>query len=326
MARLRIGVLGASSFAQRIIIPTIRNDPKFELAGVASRSLTSHPDFPIVPSYRDLVERDDVDAIYIPLPNSLHFEWITHCLAQGKHVLCEKSLCCSYAEVEQVTALARTNRLVLMENFHFRFHPQLAFIKRSIANGLLGEVRCVRSYFGFPPFPDSDNIRYKKELGGGALLDAGAYPLRIMLELLGPTVQITASSLRIDAAKGIDISGSAHFVSDNADGLAAFGFDNQYQCSVEIWGSEGTLTSKRIFTAPPNLEVALILESKSAVSEQKIAPFNAYAACLQEFARMALYPEQQSVEVEQELTMNLLQAKLIESCRMKAVNLSQGLL
>ncbi|MEI8285620.1 MAG: Gfo/Idh/MocA family oxidoreductase, partial [bacterium] len=181
---INIGILGCANIAVRAIMPELHRHTGFHLVAIASRSREKA--LPLaalygcqVTTYEQLVSHPDIAAIYIPLPNALHLEWVARCLAAGKHVLCEKSLGCTLAEVEAMTALARDKRLLVMENFQFRFHSQHAYVKSVVASGFLGEIRCFRSSFGFPPFSDGiANIRYQQDLGGGALLDAGAYTVK----------------------------------------------------------------------------------------------------------------------------------------------------
>jgi predicted dehydrogenase len=122
-----------------------------------------------------------------------------------------------------------------------------------VDGGQIGELRCVRASFGFPPFPDAGNIRYQPELGGGALLDVGAYPIKISQILLGENLSVTAAKTFVDSEKCVDIWGGG-FLSQNDGPLfseIAFGFDHHYQCGIELWGSRGKLTANRLFTAPP---------------------------------------------------------------------------
>jgi predicted dehydrogenase len=175
---VRIGVLGCSNFAMRSMIPAMINMPDhFDLVAVASRDAEKSKDiaknFGIkrsFSSYEKLLDCDGVDAVYIPLPNSLHFKWVEKALEHGLHVLVEKSMACSFDEIKYLNELASKRTLVLVENFQFRFHKQLAVLQKMVSDGAIGNLRCVKSSFGFPPFPDESNIRYKKELGGGLYL------------------------------------------------------------------------------------------------------------------------------------------------------------
>ena len=170
----RVGVLGCANIAEKFLMPAFQDSEKFCLVGVASRSRESAQRlanrFSITPfnSYDSLIESNLIDVVYIPLPNSMHFEWIKKSLNRNLHVLVEKPMACSFGDVLESTNLAKLKNLVIVENFQFRFHSQLSYIQQLIENDKIGDIRHVRSYFGFPPFSSTENIRYKKELGGGA--------------------------------------------------------------------------------------------------------------------------------------------------------------
>ena len=265
--KINIGVLGCANIAQRYVIPSICKNNLFQLVGVASRSKKKADSFASIfntkayYSYESLFELD-LDAIYIPLPNGLHYEWIKKALNKNVHVLVEKSLACNFVEVQELNLIAKNNGLVLMENFQFKFHKQLKFIQDEIERGKLGEIKLLRSSFGFPPFSDKDNIRYQKAIGGGSLLDAGAYTIKIAQIFLGSAIYIEGASLDIPFDKEVDISGSAYIKLKNSYVTAqiAFGFDHFYQNSLEIWGSMGKLTASRIFTAGPGIKATVRIE------------------------------------------------------------------
>ena len=170
----------------------------------------------------------------------------------GIHVIVEKSLTCSVSETEELVNLANENNLILVENFQFIHHIQQAYYKL-LKNNHIGEIRCLKAEFGFPPFSDKKN-KGIIALGGGALLDAGAYPIRIIQELLGQELDVSASSLEFDDNHGVDIWGSGLIKKKNSNITAflSFGFDNFYQNSIQIWGSTGKISTDRIFTAPPD--------------------------------------------------------------------------
>jgi predicted dehydrogenase len=237
-------------------------------------------------SYNELLQTDEIEAIYIPLPNGLHAEWVARCLDSGKHVLCEKSLGCSLSEVQQMVALASNRCRFLMETFQFRFHSQQAYARHVLESGQLGEVRCFRSSFGFPPFPDGmANIRYRHDLGGGSLLDAGAYTLKATTFVCGQEFRVRAATLRTSLEFGVDIAGGVFL--DNGKGTVsqtAFGFDHFYRCDYEVWGSRGRLLMKRAFTAPPGFRPEAVLETTAGTEIVTLPPDNHFSKMLSYFA------------------------------------------
>ena len=152
-------------------------------------------------SYEALLADPAVDAVYLPLVNSLHREWTLRALAAGKHVLCEKPLAVNAAEGEEMAAAAGSAGRLLMEGFMYRFHPRM----RRLAESARG-VRYLQASFGFP-LRDEANYRLRPELGGGALLDVGCYGLNVARWLLGEPVQVV-SVLR-PGPPGVDLTVSA---------------------------------------------------------------------------------------------------------------------
>ena len=324
MKKLRIGILGCANIAEKHIVPALTElKMKYEIIGIASRNLDKArlfaSKFNIKPyaGYDSLIDKEKIDVIYIPLPNSLHYEWIMKAMDQGIHVLAEKPLTTSYKETKEIIQKAQQQKLAVVENFQFRFHSQLKTIVEIIDNDVIGEIKCIRSSFGFPPFSNQDNIRYKKELGGGALLDAGAYPVKISSMFLGEDISVKASKLAYNPELQVDISGGAFLSSKNSNLFSeiAFGFDNYYQCNLELWGSKGKLTAERIFTSPPNYNPSIIIEDKHG-KEKKVLPEDNH------FVNM-LNHVYELIEVgnfENEYKQNLIQSRLLEKMRETAEN------
>jgi NDP-hexose-3-ketoreductase len=317
--KIRIGVLGAASIAERSVIPSlIKLSHLYELEGIASRNYNKSEALalkfnskPYI-GYQSILDNPHVDAVYIPLPNSLHKEWVEKSLLAGKHVLVEKSLTCTLEETLELSNLAVKLNLIVVENFQFRLHPQLSKIKQLIIDGAIGDIRCLRSSFGFPPFLNTNNIRYQSELGGGALLDAGAYPIKISQLILGNDLEVDGASLVFDANKNIDIAGAAQLRnSSGAVAQLAFGFDNFYQCNLEVWGSKGKLSTNRIFTAPSNHVCEIFLENDQGVEKLIIAPYNQFVGMLQNFYQMIIT----GANCKDELTQNINQARIISEIK-----------
>lgn len=265
---VKIGVLGTANIATRSVIPLLQSMEQYDLIAVASRSIEKvkkESSYEMVLGYDTLLDQDDLDAVYIPLPNSLHYEWIKKALDKNIHVLVEKSLACNLEQVEELNKIAKEKKLALVENFQFRFHSQLEFILEVIKDGTLGDLRIVRSSFCFPPFKDEDNIRYKEELGGGALLDAGAYPIKLSQIILGEELEIDSSVLNYVDDFEVDIWGGATLKQKEGKLFSqiAFGFDNYYQCNLELVGSEGKLYTNRIFTAGKNVRPKISIETNT---------------------------------------------------------------
>ena len=316
---LRIGVMGCANIAKNLVLPAMIKVENLELVAIASRSLEKARSFTEqfggepLGSYQALVDRDDIDLIYMPLPTGLHEEWVNKCLDAGKHLLVEKSLAIDLASAERMVAKARAKGLVMMENFMFRYHSQHQFVFKLLEDGELGEIRCIRASFGFPPLA-SDNFRYDPEMGGGALLDAGAYMAKLSHWFLGDSVEVKAANMHLSEDGSVDIHGTAYF--SNADGVVsevAWGFDNFYQCNYEIWGSTGKVTLTRSLTPRPDFSPSAIVEKQGECEEHKLEPDDHFRNIITEFCRAV-----RENNGEKHLREVLIQADLLEQIREKS--------
>src|ERR1044071_203479 len=179
---LRIGILGAAKIAGSFMVGA-KASSRVAVVAIASReraraeAFARHHDIPRAYGYADLLADREVDAVYNPLPNSMHAEWSIAAARAGKHVLCEKPLAGNLADADAMFAAADAHRVVLIEAFPYMFQPQTLEIERLIASGAIGEVRTMFAAFGFT-VAEPGNIRLDARLGRGALMDAGCYPVR----------------------------------------------------------------------------------------------------------------------------------------------------
>lgn len=322
---IKIGVLGCANIAKKFLIPAINKNSNFELMGIASRSkdksilFASSSNTTPFYSYDKLIN-SDLDAIYIPLPNGLHYEWIKKSLNNKLHVLVEKSLACTLEQVKELNTLAKKNNLALMENFQFQFHEQLEFIRNQINEGTLGEIMLLRSCFGFPPFDDSKNIRYQKNLGGGALLDAGAYTIKISQIFLGRNIFVDSAFLDTPKSYSVDISGSATLKQNDGKLVSqiAFGFDHFYQNNLEVWGSQGKLSASRIFTAGPGIKAEVKIEKKAGIDSVNYFEDDHFDNMLNKFHKLIISRKQD----DNEYLNNVNQARLISEIFLRSSKIS----
>ena len=217
---LRFGILGAARIAPRAIIAPARHLPGAEVTAVAARDQKRASAFAaryhlpkVYSSYAALIADPDINAIYNPLPNSLHAEWTIRALEAGKHVLCEKPIASNTEEAQQMDAVARRTDKVLMEAFHYRYHP---LIERSLAilqSGELGTIQHIEAVMCIPLYRTWD-IRWRYDLAGGALMDVGCYTIHLLRTLMGmePTVTTARAWLR---APQVDRAAEAHFTFAN---------------------------------------------------------------------------------------------------------------
>ena len=206
---LRIGCLGAAKIAPGALIKPARRVPGAEVVAVAARDRGRADEFArrhsipkVYDTYKELVEAPDVDAVYIPLPNGLHAEWTLAALAAGKHVLCEKPFTANADEAEKVALAAANSDRVVMEAFHWRYHPLATRMLDVIGSGDLGQIRHVEAALVFPLYKPSD-IRWQLDLAGGSLMDAGCYPVNIVRTLAGAEPEVVSAEAR-QRTPGVD--------------------------------------------------------------------------------------------------------------------------
>ena len=288
---LRLGIMGCSEFAVRTMIAAIRTVPELQLVAVASRTAAKAADYAQrfacegIAGYEQLLAREDIDGIYIALPTGLNVQWVAKALEAGKHLLVEKSFAPDFRSTHELVGLARRRNRLVTENISFHYHLQYAWTREQIAKGALGDVHLLRANFSFPPLKPG-NFRYDPALGGGALLDTGAYMVKVTRLFLGEELTLLGSSLRYDPSLGVDIEGTAAFVAQSgAVAQVAFGFNSFYQCNWELVGSLGKLVVERGYTAPPTLATVVRLERQGQRDEFTLAPENHYRTKLVEFAR-----------------------------------------
>lgn len=180
---IKFGILSTARIAEQQLIPAIQQASNAQLVAIASRDLkkarklADRFNVPIAfGSYDALLESDEIDAIYIPLPTSQHVEWTHKAIKAGKHVLCEKPLSLKASEITRLISARDKASVVVSEAFMITYHPQWIKVKDLIAKGAIGQLRRVDGSFSYFN-RDSSNMRNRPELGGGALPDIGVYPI-----------------------------------------------------------------------------------------------------------------------------------------------------
>lgn len=299
---MRLGILGAADIAFRRFLPALQKLPEIEYAGVASRTPEKGKPFEerfgavVYPSYDELIADERVDAIYVPLPPALHAQWGKAVLHAGKHLLMEKPFTTKLTDTEELLMLAREKGLVVHENYMFVYHSQITRIKEMIAGGELGEIRLFRMAFGFPK-RSSNDFRYVRSLGGGALLDCGGYPVRLALELLGDSARIVQTKLTQPEGYEVDLFGNAVLENDAGQcAQIAFGMDNAYQCQLEVWGSEKTVIAPRVFTASADFSPSLIIRTSSDEHTVQLEADDQFLHSIEAFAMACAVGAADSVE------------------------------
>lgn len=261
--------------------------------------------------YDELVSSSDVDAVYVPLPPALHYNWARKALEHGKHVFVEKPSTIRAEDTDDLISLASNNGLALHENYMFIYHDQIRTIQDIVNNGGIGDIRLYRITFGFP-LRQLNDFRYKKDFGGGAILDTAGYCLKYADYLLGGNSTITTATANMIEGFEVEMYGSATLQNNEGEVVQiAFGMDNDYRCEIEIWGSKGTLTSNRILTAPAGFIPTVTIKRNQEIETRHLPVDDAFLKSIARFARCI----NNSHSREEEYQLMHRQATLVEEFR-----------
>jgi predicted dehydrogenase len=259
---IRWGILGTGGIA-RAFASALMDTPGAQLAAVGSRSMASAQAFAgdfgsprCYGSYQALADAPEIDIIYIGTPHPLHAQNALMALDGGKAVLCEKPFTMNLREAGQVVARARAKRLFLMEAMWTRFMPALAEVRNIIDSGLLGTINQVHADFGFAATCDPEHRVNQRDLGGGALLDLGIYPLSIACALLGPVEAVQAQAMLSDG--GIDLTtGWSMKHAGGALSICSCSLRARSPCELTVSGTLGSVRMDAMFHLAKSITLTL---------------------------------------------------------------------
>ena len=299
MKVIRWGIMGNAKIARDWLIPAIQGSQYAELAAVASRdqdrasalanTLADNEGPPLAfGSYEDLLGCNEVDAVYIPLPNHLHVPWSIKALEAGKHVLCEKPLGLNSGEVVQLQNSAeKFPGLQVMEAFMYRFHPQWVRVAELIESGALGRIEHVQASFTYNN-TDGDNVRNMPGIGGGGLMDIGCYCISAARFVFGKEPLRVVGNLDWDPKFQTDRHASGML--DFGQGMASFQCSTQSHLSqmVKIIGDKGTLEVENPFFSREGVPSQLTLYRNDIEETIVVGEFNHYVYQVDAFCQAAL--------------------------------------
>lgn len=286
------GVIGATSMVARLaVLPALASSPSARLVAVASQSCSpgGYDSFGArraLPTYEEVLADPAVEAVYVPLPNSLHEQWVIAAAASGRHVLCEKPLATSQASAQRMAEACRIGGVALMEAYMTPFHPRAAAVDALVESGRLGALR-----FGHAAFTGrlarADDHRWRPEMGGGALLDLGIYCLAPLMAAAGGRPRRIAARARVGPS-GVDSSFSGWL--DLGDGFTAgleCSFEAPERQRLELVGTEAALSLERAFTPGLSDTTITLQRCDGRVEQIETAGADPYLAMVEHFADVA---------------------------------------
>jgi len=302
------GILGTAKINDKVVVP-MHNAPKCRVKGIASRSHEKAREAAAryglavaYDGYEALLADPEIDAVYIPLPNHLHVEWTIRSVEAGKHVLCEKPIGLDVQQVERLIAARDSSGRYIQEAFMVRTHPQWLKVRSLIDAGAIGELRAVTGAFTYHN-TNADNIRNKRELGGGGLLDIGCYPITTSRFVLGREPRRVVALIEQDPVFDVDRLGSALMDFDGVQ--ASFFYSTQtypYQ-RMQFHGTKGRIEVEIPFNAPTDRPARLLLSehtSEGAATERwlELPVCDQYGVAAAAFAQAILSASAQPIALE----------------------------
>ncbi len=291
------GILGSASIAVRSVIPGIQQSSLNEVTALASRTLEKAEQTATelgIPkpygSYEELLADESIDAVYIPLPNHLHYEWTLRAAEAGKHILCEKPLALNAEQAEEMAAAASKAGVHLAEAFMYRHHPRYVQIRDIIASGEIGDIRGIHSTFTFNSSGSDSNVRFHKDWGGGSLYDIGCYSISAARMILGkePTAA-TVIAMFSPKHGDVDMMASGLLEFDDHIGVT---FDSgmwaAFRNTLEVLGTEGTIEVPSAYVSPGDERSNFFVNVGDQRREVQVASLNQYSAQADDFARTVL--------------------------------------
>jgi len=330
-SKIRFGVIGCSRVAKKAMFSAIKDAEMAELGMIGSRSkkraLECCKKFGCdsYGNYDDVVRNDEIDAVYISLPVGLHEEWTIKAAKAGKHVLCEKSSTTSFESAKKMITACKKNNVRLKEGFMFRYHPQHRKVVSFIKEGLLGNLLMFHGCFGFP-FPEDNDQKLKRDLGGGTLNDSAAYPIYASRMLFNEEPISIVCKLKMDTKLGIDTK--ADILLNYPNGKVAFissAFGAYFQSTYGLWGSKAYLSMERAYAVSKDMKTSIFINRDDKISKIIIEPEDHFKLMVDDFCREILKEKKSKKDFEKDL---LSQARVMEVARIsnrerRIVNISE---
>lgn len=295
--KLKWGIVGCAGIADQHLIRAIQQSLSGEVYAIASRSpekaelvARKHGIPKFYGNYEQLLSNTDVEAVYIPLPNHLHCEWVKRSAAAGKHVLCEKPFALNAAEAIDMVAACQQANVHLAEAFMYRHHPRYDRARQMIRSGQIGEIRGMIGLFTFNLSDRQGDIRFRAEMGGGSIYDDGCYPISAARMLLGAEPEaVTVHSMFSSEHGHVDMMNTAMLEFPAGIGaMLQFGMWCDGRNEIQILGSEGSLRIPGAFYYEPPAETRLELTIRGKQTEERFESTDHYVRQVEDFNRCVL--------------------------------------
>lgn len=294
MNAIRVAVWGLGSHAIKNILPALRECPGIALYGVCSRNAETvariSEEFACAgwTSPTEMLRDPDLDVVYLSTPIALHASQGHAVVSAAKHLWCEKPLADSAAQATVLASLSRAHDVTLCEGLMYLYHPHFVYLQDVVRSGRLGQLHSVTCRFGIPPL-DRPGFRLYPELGGGAFLDVGSYPISGVTALFPDTeAKVLFAEILVAPGSSADTAGRAFLrFGETIDATLEWRINSAYRNEIDLWGSEGSVSSERIFSKPADhLPRFRFLDRQGRHSDEFGTAENHFLAMFRSFRRL----------------------------------------
>ncbi|MEX2461947.1 MAG: Gfo/Idh/MocA family oxidoreductase [Paenibacillaceae bacterium] len=332
--KLRWGILGCAGIAVKSVIPGIQQSQTSTVSAIASRDAGKAEAVAkqlgiaqAYGSYEELLADPNIDVVYIPLPNHLHCEWTIRAAEAGKHVLCEKPIALDAQEAEKMVKACSDAGVLLAEAFMYRHHPRYDRIKEIIRSGEIGAIRGIHGAFTFNEAANSENVRFKRFMGGGSLYDVGCYPISAARYILerepeAATVHAIFSSeydhVDMMAAGILEFSGGVALTFD-------CGMWAAFRNTLEILGTEGIIEVPSGFLSRADSSANFFVQANGVRREEEVTHVNSYSLQTDDFANSVWGNQPLRIQPEDAVyNMRVIDACLKSAMERKRIEIFKG--
>lgn len=302
------------------MIPAIKNSKNAKLHMIGSRSNKKSKVFSkkfsceLHGNYDEVLENNEIDAVYISLPPNLHEKWIIKAAKYGKHIICEKPTAISTKSAEKIIKECKKNHVRIIENFAFRYHPQQTKVLEIIKNNSIGKINSFYGNYSFNLNVSKKNFRLNKDLGGGILNDVACYLICASKLFLNDNPSAVFCDLEFE--KGIDVSGNLYIKYPKKTAIGSFSYKNYFQSFYNIFGKNGVIQVEKPFNIRKNMKGEIFIKKQDKIKKIDVGQHDKFQILTEMFCNEIINSDVKNLNFEKEL---IFQAKIMDAAKKSAL-------
>ena len=318
--KIKFGILGCSTIAEKSMIPAIQKSSNAELYMLGSRSnkksarLSKKFSCKLYGDYDAVLENELIDAVYISLPPIFHEKWAIKAAKSGKHIICEKPTALSKESAKTILKQCKKNNVRIIENFAFKFHPQQTKVAEIIKNNSIGKVSSFYGNYSFNLNVPKNNFRMNKNLGGGIFNDVAGYLICASRLIFNENPTRIFCDLKY--VDNIDISGNIYMKFSNKTAICSFSYENYFQSLYNISGTNGIIQVERAFNLRNESKSVININKNDKLKKISINPYNQYKILVDIFCNQIINSKIKKIDFENDI-MN--QSKIMDAAKKSSI-------